>query len=243
MEILTLQSPQPNAAEIMPSDYKTLNIWLVEDDKLYRNTVEQVINATEDLRVTADFHNCETLLKRHSFFSETDFPDVIILDINFSPKGKKEYMSGIDGIEEIKKKLSGTPIVMLTDNDESDFIFRAFQRGASGYLNKSATTNDILDAIRMAKRGGMIIPPAVAVKVMRLFQGVEVESEKALTKREMEIVELMAKGRSRKKIATELFISPNTVDSHLNKIYQKLHVSTGNEAIAKIYGSRSPLEG
>ena len=241
MEVATLQPLQPNPAEIMLSD-KTLNIWIVEDNELYRNKVEQVINATEDLRLTGTFLNCETLLRKHSFYSETDHPDVIILDINLSREGKRKYMSGIEGIAQIKKELPGIPIVMLTDHDESDFIFRAFRQGASGYLNKSATAGDIQDAIRMAKRGGMVIPPDVASKVMILFQGTEVESEKDLTKREMQIVELMARGRIRKDIAEELFISPNTVDSHLNKIYQKLHVSTGTEAVPKVFKGRSPLE-
>lgn len=242
MFALTLQPSQPNSSETMETDNNTLNIWIVEDDELYRNKVEQVLNVTDDLRLTANFPNCETLLRKYNFYSDTDSPDVVILDINLSQKGKK-VMTGIEGIAKIKEALPKTPIVMLTGEDETDFIFQAFRRGANGYLNKSCSATEIQDAIRMAKRGGMSIPPAVATKVLLLFQGAEVKSEKDLTKRELEIVELMANGKSRKEIATELFISPNTVDSHLNKIYQKLHVSTGTEAVAKIYKDRSPLEG
>ena len=242
MFALTLQPSQPISSETMETDNRTLNIWIVEDSKLYRNKVEQVLNATNDLRLTGDFLNCEALLRKHNFFSDTDRPDVIVLDVHLSRDGKRKVMTGIEGIAKIKKAMPGIPIVMLTGEDDTDFVFRAFRQGASGYLNKSAKATDIQDAIRMAHRGGMIFPPAVAAKVMILFQGTNAGSDEELTKREMEIVELMANGRIRREIATDLFISPNTVDSHLNKIYQKLHVSTGTEAVAKVYKGRSPLE-
>ncbi len=219
---------------------KTLNIWVVEDNASYRKSIGLILDATEDLVLTATFENCEQLLKKHTEFSETEYPDVLMLDITFNSNTKRAKMSGIEGIKKIRACLPHTPIVMLTDHDSSEYIFTALRQGDSGYLNKSAKMNVILDAIRMTSRGGMIIPPTVATRMLGAFQSIDTSSEDSLTPRELQIVELMAEGKSRKAIADALFISPNTVDSHLNKIYQKLHVSTGMEAMAKIYGARFP---
>jgi len=224
----------------MNTAFKPLNVWIVEDNEIYRNSIEQVIDTTKDLRLTASFDHCESLLKKYTFFSDTDYPDVILLDIMLDSIHKNK-MTGIEGISEIKKRVPDVPIVMLTSHDSADLIFRALRSGASGYLHKSSSSTDIQDAIRMASRGGMIVPPAVASKLLLNFQEADANREKVLTSRELQIVELMAKGKSRKQIGEALFISPNTVDSHLNKIYHKLHVTTGTEAIAKIYGARSPL--
>ncbi len=225
-----------------PTNDKLLNVCLVEDNETYRESIEHLIKSVPTLYHAGSFPNCEALLRKNATFKEDRYPDVILLDITFQRTGKRERLSGIEGLEAIRKKLPRVPIVMLTDHDEASYIFNALQRGASGYLHKSSGVQEIIDAIYMADRGGMVIPPVIAAKMRVLFQGVDVTSEKALTKREMEIVELMAKGLSRKDIAEALYISPNTVDSHLNKIYQKLHVSTGTEAIAKIYGAKSPID-
>lgn len=240
----TATSKQPllmeNAIQ-SPGVERTLSVCVVEDNAQYRDSIENLIEATPNMNLSGSFPHCEALLRKTTKFDEKTIPDVILLDICFKRTGKRHRKTGIEGIPEIKLKLPEVPILMLTDYDAADYIFTALQRGASGYLHKSSDIQDIIYAIRMADRGGMVIPPAVASKVLQLFQGVDLSSEQALSKREMEVVELMAKGRSRKEIAELLFISPNTVDSHLNKIYQKLHVSTGNEAIAKIFGARSPL--
>lgn len=224
-----------------PDIEQTLSVCVVEDNAQYRDSIENLIEATPNMSLSGSFPHCEALLRKTTTFDETTFPDVILLDICFQRTGKRHRKTGIEGIPDIKQKLPDVPILMLTDYDAADYIFAALQRGASGYLHKSADIQDIIYAIRMAKRGGMVIPPAVASKVLQLFRGVDRSNEEALSKREMEVVELMAKGRSRKEIAELLFISPNTVDSHLNKIYHKLHVSTGNEAIAKIFGARPPM--
>ena len=227
---------------IMHEEVERLNVWVVEDNETYRESIEQVISATKDLKLAASFENCETLLKKLKRISISDYPHVLLLDIMFVSNTKKAKMSGIEAIQKIKAVMPDTPIVMLTDYDATDYIFNALQRGASGYLHKTSRSKDIQDAIRMASRGGMVVPPAVASRLLGVFQNADVKSEKALSKRELEIIELMAAGKSRKLIAEALFISPNTVDSHLNKIYQKLHVTTGTEAIAKIYGARTPLQ-
>ncbi len=219
----------------------SIKVWVVEDSEVYRKSIELVIEATEDLRITGVFDYCETLLKKHTHYTIDEYPDVILLDIMFETSARKKKMSGIEGITEIKKRFPNTPILMLTDSDDSDYIFQALQRGASGFLYKTTRSKHIQDAVRMAHLGGMVVPPTVAPRLLSNFKEVDVDKEKSLTKREMQIIELMADGKSRKNIADELFISPNTVDSHLNKIYQKLGVSTGTEAIAKIYGARSPL--
>lgn len=229
------------AVDPITMDTESIKVWIIEDNEAYRNSIELVIDAAKDLHVTGSFDYCESLIKKHSHYSFDEYPDVILLDINFISSGRKAKMTGIEGIQEIKKKFPKTPILMLTDSDESSYIFQALQRGASGFLYKTTRTRDIQDAVRMAYRGGIVVPPTVASKLLMNFQEVDVESENSLTKRERQIIELMAHGKTRKSIADELFISPNTVDSHLNKIYQKLGVSTGTEAVAKIYGARSPL--
>lgn len=224
-----------------PVERKDLKIWIVEDDPRYRRSIELVLAATDDLHLKASFEHCEQLIKQFPSFGFSELPDVMLLDIMFKSTTKKAKMSGIDGIKEIKALLPNTPIVMLTDYDAPEYIFKALQKGASGYLHKKSRMQDIQDAIRMASRGGMVVPPTVAIRLLGVFQGADTRGEESLTARELEIVELMAKGYSRKRIASALYISPNTVDSHLNKIYQKLHVTTGMEAMAKIFGARTPL--
>ncbi|MEM8486538.1 MAG: response regulator transcription factor [Bacteroidota bacterium] len=246
--VYTATAPTSNPVKSMESPEEAvqigevLNVCIVEDNDSYRNSIELLIKTTTNLSLTGSYPHCEALLRKNVTFSVDSYPDVLLLDINFKRSEKRTHMTGIEGLAKIKAKFTGVAVLMLTDYDAADYIFNALQQGASGYLHKSSSVKDITDAITMASRGGMILPPAIASKMRVLFQGVDVSSEQALSKREMEIVELMAKGQSRKDIAKTLYISPNTVDSHLNKIYQKLHVSTGTAAIAKIYGARSPLK-
>ena len=142
-------------------------------------------------------------------------------------------MDGLEGTFHLKRRLADVAIIILTGSDATDIIFKAFRAGASGYLVKPPKIDELVLAIREAHRGGMLMPPPVARKVSRHFARLETGEDYGLSKRELQILKLMETGARHKKIAAELCLSHHTIDSHLRNIYQKLHVASGTQAVAK----------
>ena len=214
-----------------------IEVWIVEDNREYREGLLRVIGKIADIRCVGTFAHCEEALATISQDENWRYPDVVLMDIMFNQPGRNDHMSGIEAITHLKTRLPDVPIVMLTGYDATKFIFDAFKNGASGYLHKKARMKDITDAIRMAHRGGMLTPPSVAAKMLNFFKQTDSNPELQLSDRELEVVKAMGEGKKRKEIAEALFISVNTVDTHLSNIYRKLHVKNGMQAVAKVYGS------
>jgi DNA-binding NarL/FixJ family response regulator len=159
-------------------------------------------------------------------------PDVVLMDINL-PDG-----SGIDLVAKLKPLQPDIEFVMLTTYDDTELIFNALRAGASGYLLKRAAAGELIAAIEEVRRGGSPMTTEIARRVIMHFHqirqpGSEVET---LSKREQEIIELLAQGLLYKQIADRLEISPNTVHNHLRRIYGKLHVQSRTEAVVKFLG-------
>ncbi len=158
-------------------------------------------------------------------------PDVIVMDIQMPG------MNGIDGVRTIKRKYPNTRILMQTVFEDKDHVFDAICAGASGYILKNSSPEIILSAIRDTHAGGAPMTPMIAAKVLAKFRGEDVDSsaekEVVLSKREKQVLEKLVDGLSYKMIANDLDISYHTVDSHIRKIYDKLHVSSMAEAVAK----------
>ena len=222
----------------MDTQETTIGVWIVEDNQRYREGLQRVIEKTSGLHCSGTFTNCEEVLETIVQDDHWEYPGVVLMDITFNQPGRADHISGIDGIAHLKAHFPDVPIVMLTGHDSTEYIFQAFKSGASGYLHKKARMDDIIDAIRVAHRGGMLTPPAVASKMLGFFREADPRWECPLSDRELQIVELMAQGKKRKEMANELYLSTNTIDSHLSNIYQKLHVKNGMQAVAKVYGSR-----
>jgi DNA-binding NarL/FixJ family response regulator len=156
-------------------------------------------------------------------------PDVVLMDINLPGVG------GIECVAILKRAHPQIEFVMLTTYDDTDLIFDALRAGASGYLLKRAAPEELLGAIDEVRRGGSPMSMEIARRVVSHFHQIRQPAGEAdtLTKREREILELLAKGLPYKQIADQLGLSPHTVHNRLRGIYRKLHVQSGTEAVAK----------
>ena len=196
----------------------TIRVVIIEDDETIRNGFTYLINATEHFRVVKTYSNVEHALAN----VKPDEPDVILLDIELPG------MKGLDAIPKIRHLVPATHILMLTVYDNEENVFKALSQGAAGYLTKNDSTERIIDAIREVMDGGAPMSMNIAKMVIRSFHK---NQNSPLTKRETEILEQVANGKSRSKIAKEMFIDLETVKSHIKNIYLKLNVHSRDEAI------------
>lgn len=203
-------------------------IWLVEDNTMFATGVKRAIDASETMTCENSFKSVE-----HAFeaLEKGIFPDVILLDVQLPG------MDGISALSEFKRLAPEARIIILTVFDDADKIFRAVCAGASGYILKSSSGEQIGEAIRQAMAGGVPMTPEVARKVLDVFSKSGVSSKQPdnynLTPRECDILRLMADGLVKKEIGESLGISVHTVSTHLQRVYDKLHVKTNTGAVAK----------
>jgi DNA-binding NarL/FixJ family response regulator len=204
---------------------------IVEDHVDLSRSWAELIEDTPGYRCVCVCDTAEMALReipRHN-------PDVVLMDINLPGR------SGIECTEQLKAKLPGVQVLVLTVYEETDRIFRALQAGASGYLLKRTSPEQLIDAIRDVKQGGAPMTPEVARKVVQSFRkpARETVAEAALTPREEQILGLLAQGYVTKEIASELGISFFTAQNHVRKIYEKLHVHSRTEAVIKYLGEKA----
>ena len=210
----------------LPSD---LRVWLVEDNEIYRRGLVRSIESTAGMTCSGEFEIAEAALDK---LGGQETPDVILLDVG---------LPGMDGLAALERIREGSPssrVVILTVFDDSDKIFKAVCSGANGYLLKTASGDEVVDAIRQAAQGGAPMGAGVAARVLTLFaklaQARATEpSDYGLSPRETEVLALMADGLVNKEIASQLGVSVHTVTNHIRSIYAKLHVNTNTGAVAK----------
>lgn len=195
-----------------------IQVVIIEDDETIRNGFTYLINADKNYKVVNSYANAESALSH----LPADKPDVILLDIELPG------IKGIEAIPKIKQLLPKTHILMLTVYDNEDNVFNALTKGAAGYLTKSDSTEKIIDAIREVMDGGAPMSMNIAKIVIKSFHK---NQNSPLTKRETEILEQIANGKSRSKIAKQMFIDLETVKSHIKHIYVKLNVHSREDAI------------
>ncbi|HKR05099.1 MAG TPA: response regulator transcription factor [Bacteroidia bacterium] len=204
-----------------------IKVSIVEDDNELRHLLEKLINKQEDMRTVKTFSNGRNFINEF----KTLEVDVVIMDINMPGK------TGIECISEVKPKRPGIQFLISTSFENHEYIFQALCAGATGYLLKSSKPAELLDAIRLINNGGSPMSMQIARLVVGSFQA-DKKSAAAindLSTREKEIIHLLAQGLVYKEISEKLFISPQTVRTHLRNIYEKLHVSTKTEAINKVF--------
>lgn len=158
---------------------------------------------------------------------DTTFPDVVLMDINMP------NVDGINGLKKIKQHAPHIKVLMQTVFDDSEKIFESIRNGASGYVLKKDSPQRLLQAIQEVYEGGAVMNPGIALKVLEYFQPNQKESP--LSAREKQVLQSLAEGNSYKMIADQLALSFHTVNTHVKKIYEKLHVSSLGEAIAYYY--------
>ena len=202
-----------------------INIAIVEDDHKIRESLKIILNGSPGFRCVAAYDNAESAL----LDLKNKNPDVVLMDINLP------NMSGIECVKQIKQKQLEIQVIMLTMYEDSQKIFDSLKAGAVGYLHKSESPAEILQAINEVYNGGSPMSAQIARKVVQSFHREQLSDDQTvkLSDREREILNYLAKGFINKEIAEELSISPDTVHNHLRRIYEKLHVHSRTEAIVK----------
>lgn len=202
-----------------------VKISIVEDNEVIREGFSLLISGMSGNQVVATYDNCEDAIKNLN----RDQPDVILMDIELPG------MNGIEGTKKIKKILPETNIIVITVHKNSKNVFDSLCAGACGYLLKSSSYSQLLDAINEAVHGGAPMSTDIARMVVESFQK---NYNSPLSPRETEVLELLSKGKSYTIIANELFIHKETVKSHIKNIYSKLQVNSKAEAIDKAIKNR-----
>ncbi|MCI0433086.1 MAG: response regulator transcription factor [Gemmatimonadetes bacterium] len=201
-------------------------VWVIEDSALYRETICELIERSERIRCARAFSDCESALEVLN--DGTELPRLVLMDLGLTG------MNGIEGTRRIRQRSPSIPVVMLTVHQSNDRIFEAICAGASGYLLKSATGEEILHAVEKVLDGGAPIDGQIARRVLDMFSRMATpQADYGLSARERQILQLLVDGRTKQQIADQLFLSPHTIDGHVRNIYTKLHVNNRSGAVAK----------
>jgi DNA-binding NarL/FixJ family response regulator len=200
-----------------------LRVTIIEDHDDFREGFAHVVNFTEGFSCSGAFASVEEALRK---FPPTD---VILLDIHLPGK------SGTESIGSLKRLAPSARIIMLTVFDDDENVFKAIMNGADGYILKKTPPAQVLVAIRDAASGGTPMTPYIARRVIELFKkyAPAETGEYSLSARETEILQQLVLGLDNYEIADKLFISRETVRNHIKHIYEKLHVHSKSQAVAK----------
>jgi DNA-binding NarL/FixJ family response regulator len=211
-----------------------IRVVVADDEAPYRKALERTLNIMTECELLAVCKDGQEALD----VCLSDPPDVLLTDINM-PR-----LSGIELTRRLLKREKGVAVVILTVKEDDDTVYEAFRAGALGYLLKSSTPQDVVEAIRLAERGEAKITPRIATKVLEDFRRVKEEDDVddselfVLSDREQEILDLVAQGLRNKEIATRLSIAEKTVKNHVSNILKALQVNSRTEAAMKAVRAR-----
>ncbi len=192
---------------------------IIEDNPFILSSFIETISNSDSFTVIGAFTNCEDALDQIQ-----EEPNIFIVDIQLPG------MNGIDGISQFRYKYPNAKNIVVSIHQDSDYIFRALSAGAIGYLKKNTSPNRLMEALNQILEGGSPMSSTIAMKVVNYFQTPKHES---LSKRENEVLQILAKGISYAAIAEELHVSINTIKTHARSIYEKLEINSRDELIKK----------
>jgi len=215
----------PQVPSMHEQSADAIKVVIIEDQRRIREGLEALIGGTEGYTCTGAFRSMEDALAR----PWTDVPDVALVDIGLPG------MSGIEGIRLLREKYPATVLVMLTVYEDDERIFKALCAGASGYLLKKTVPTRLLDYLKDAMSGGSPISPEVAHRVIELFRSFKPpdQADYNLTPHEARLLRLLMEGHNYKTAAAAMGVTFNTIAFHMKNVYQKLHVHSKSEAVAK----------
>jgi DNA-binding NarL/FixJ family response regulator len=207
-----------------------IKIVLYEDNAQLREGLSMLLNGSEGFEVIQAFRNCNNVVAE----VEALKPDIVLMDIDMPG------INGIEGLKLIRQKNLLVKVLMLTVFDDNKNVFDAIRNGANGYLLKKTPPAKLLEYIQEAHTGGAPMSSSIATQVLRMFSEVHSPTgdDYRLSEREKEVLQLLVNGFSYKMIASEMYISIDTVRSHIKKIYEKLHVNSKSEAVAKAFKNK-----
>jgi DNA-binding NarL/FixJ family response regulator len=210
---------------------RKIRIMMVEDHPEYREIVELALNKESDMEMTSQFGTSERALRSLRDHEVREEPDVILLDLHLPGLG------GLEAIPHFSTEMPRARIIILTQSDRDDDVLKAIMLGASGYLLKSSTVKQLTEGIRTVMEGGSTLDAKLAKFVLKTLKTKlpPSEVEHLLTKRELEVLAMLAAGRTKKEIAEGLHVSLTTVVSHVGHIYGKLNAPNAPAAIAKAF--------
>lgn len=208
------------------SAVEKVSITIIEDNKVIRDNVSKFISFHEEFAIAA-VHGSATSFLDSLVVSPQFQSDILLLDIGLPG------ISGIDAIPLILEKMPELNIIMLTTYEEEDVIVKALCRGACSYISKKASLEEIVEALRIVAAGGSYMSPSIAREIVNHLMGGRISKATILTDRQKEILEKLVDGKSYQTIAGELFVSVETVRSHVKKMYKVLHVNNKTEAITQ----------
>ena len=213
-----------------------IRVLIVDDHALFRRGLQMVLEQEADIAVVGEAGDGQEAVEKAG---ET-MPDVVLMDVRMPKRG------GIEATKAIKELMPHIKILMLTISDEEADLYDAIKAGATGYLLKEVSIEEVGNAIRSVQTGQSLISPSMASKLLSEFATMVKRADEKqsvpqprLTDREMEVLKLVAKGRNNRDIAKELFISENTVKNHIRNILEKLHLHSRMEAV--VYAVREKL--
>ena len=214
----------------MPDPIKVI---IVEDNPEYRNVLKMAFEFDDDIELIGTYGSAEHALRalEPKSKSSTSRPDILLLDLNLPE------MSGLEAMKWLREYAPEAPIIVLTQSDSESDVLAAIQKGATGYLLKSSTVQQIKDGIQTVVSGGALLDTKVAQYIMNQIQSAPAkgDSQTNLSSREMEVLELLAEGLVKKEIAGKLGISFFTVSTHIRHVYDKLNVLNAPAAVSTAY--------
>ena len=210
----------------------SIAVSIVEDDPQVRSSLAKLIDGSPGYRCVSRHGSAEDALLEIPKVK----PEVVLMDINLPG------LNGVECVRRLKPQLPGAQMIMLTVYQNTEHIFNALAAGATGYMLKQTPPAELLQAIKEVHGGGSPMSSHIARKIVQSFQHTATASAEAesLSPREAEVLELLAKGFLYKEIAEQMKVSYATVHTHIRHIYEKLHVRSRTEAVAKHLGQNRP---
>jgi len=207
-----------------------VKVLVVDDHALFRRGIVTVLANQENISVVGEANNGLEAIEKAAELA----PDVIVMDLNMP------QCNGLEATQVLQARMPQINILVLTVSENEADLFRAIKFGATGYILKNTEPEELVQAIAHIAQGGVIISPVMAAKLLTEFKGsatgvkakAAVDEEAALSPREDEVLRLVAQGATNKEIADSLFISENTVKTHLRNIMDKLHLANRSQAAA-----------